>query len=69
MEFWDEFYTEDQVCSLLRIKPSTLKSRISTGTEHPPYQELRRGVRVYPKNLFLKWVKERKVMFDVKAAS
>lgn len=69
MDFWDEYYRESEICELLRIEPSTLRGRISSGTEHPPYQELRRGVRVYPKNLFAEWARERRVIYDVKSAS
>lgn len=60
-----EHLTEQEVCEILKIKPSTLASRRSCGTEHPPYIQIGK-VRWYPKNLFLHWMSERPIVWDVK---
>jgi hypothetical protein len=67
--FEGEYLTLEQMSEVLRLEPSTLASRISRGTDHPPYLELRRGVKVFPKRMFLDWVAKKTVFWEVKGAS
>lgn len=69
-DFLSESYlTLDQAAAVLKIKVKTLRSRLGTGTEHPPYVELRRGVYLFPKRLFLDWIGKRPIIWEVKSAS
>jgi hypothetical protein len=64
----EDYLTEDEVCAILKIKPSTLASRRCNGTEHPPYVEIGK-VRLYPKAMFREWIAKRKVIWEVRSAS
>lgn len=68
-EVLTNYLTLDEVCGILKIKPKTLRARLGTGTEHPPYVEIRRGVYMFPKNLFLDWIGKRPIVWEVKSAS
>lgn len=61
----EKFLTEDEVCSILKIKKSTLNHRRYTGTEHPPYHEIGRN-RLYPKDMFIEWINKRPVISEVR---
>jgi len=63
-----EYFTEQEVCKIMRLKQSTLAGRISRGTEHPPYVEIGRE-RYYPKKMFFEWAQKRPVIWSVKDAS
>jgi hypothetical protein len=64
-----KYFFEEDVLRILKIKKSTLSGRLSRGTEHPPYIELSRGVRIYPKREFMDWISKRRVIWEVKSAS
>lgn len=63
------YFTEEEMAKVLRISVGTLRCRRSRGSNHPPYVSLRRGVVVYPKELFLRWVADKPVIWEVKSAS
>ena len=63
----EDFLTDEDVCEILKIKPSTLASRRSCGTNHPPYIEIGK-VRWYPKAMFIEWMKKQPVLWEVKGA-
>lgn len=65
----DDHLTEAEVAKILKIKANTLVQRIYSGTEHPPFIEIARGERIYPKALFRAWVAGKKVIWEVKSAS
>jgi predicted site-specific integrase-resolvase len=63
-----EYFSEEEICSILKISRATLRSRIYSGTEHPPYVELGR-VRYFPRRMFLDWAAKRRVIWAVHDAS
>jgi hypothetical protein len=64
----DDFFSEEEMARMMRIKVATLKRRIATGTEHPPYVEIGRE-RLFPRDQFREWARNRKVIYEVKSAS
>lgn len=63
------YFTEQEMANLMRLKESTLRSRRATGTEHPPYIEVRRGFVLYPKQDYFEWLAERPRRREVRSAS
>lgn len=66
----DHYLSEDEAAKLMRLRggAKTLKRRRATGTEHPPYIEVGDEI-YYPKALFLDWMNQRPVIWEVKRAS
>ncbi len=69
VEIEKNYFTEEQILSILKIKKTTLRDRIYNGTEHPPYMELGRGYRLFPKEMFIEWIRTRPITWEVKRAS
>jgi hypothetical protein len=67
--FEGAYLTEDEICGILRVKKDTLANRISCGTDHPPFVVLARGIRIYPKRMFLDWIAKKQVIWEVKSAA
>lgn len=65
----DHYLSEDEAAEVMRLKGGarTLRRRRSQGTEHPPYVEVGNAV-YYPKSLFLDWMNQRPVIWEVKRA-
>lgn len=66
-EIRENFYNLGEMCESLRIKKSTMMSRIYTGTDHPPYTKLF-GEYLFPKEHVLVWVKKKRLVYEVKSA-
>jgi hypothetical protein len=64
----DDFYSLDEMAAILRLKTSTLKSRIYTGTEHPPYKKISTDY-LFPKVEFREWVLLRPSIREVRRVS
>lgn len=62
----EDFYSEHEMAQILNIKLRTLRLRIGTGTEHPPYIEIGRE-RLFPKDLFREWARKRPLVYEVKS--
>jgi excisionase family DNA binding protein len=62
----DDFYTIEEMASLLGIKKITLQCRLSRGKDHPPFFGRGKGVR-FPKELFRQWAKGQ-LVFEVKVS-
>jgi predicted DNA-binding transcriptional regulator AlpA len=70
-EFLKQNYlTMDEVATILKLRngAKTLRSRISRGTEHPPYVEIGNAF-YFPKSEFLAWAEKRPIVWEVKSAS
>lgn len=61
-------YSEEEMARILRIKISTLRQRIGSGTNHPPYKEWVRGVLIFPKAEFKTWGIDKPIIYEVKSA-
>jgi hypothetical protein len=58
------------VAAILKLRGGvkTLKRRRSQGTEHPPYVQIGKAI-YYPKPMFLDWMNQRPIIWEVKRAS
>lgn len=54
-DFASYSYSELEVADMLGITPETLRQRIYSGKNHPPYQCPSRGTYWFPKELFRDW--------------
>lgn len=61
-------YTAEEVAELLGLKMSTLMLRLYRRSNCPPFQKLGRGFYVFPKELFMEWLRRQPVSFEVKDA-
>lgn len=68
-EVLNDYLTEEEVCQALKIKPQTLRGRLSNGTNHPPYVKVRSGVRLYHKRMFVEWIGKLPVQWEAKSAT
>lgn len=65
----EEYITEEEMARLLKLRSlSALKSRRQRGTNHPPYVEVGNEI-LYPKRMFLEWIRKQPVIWEVKSAS
>jgi predicted DNA-binding transcriptional regulator AlpA len=62
----EEFFTEAEVCEILRISRKTLLGRMARGTEHPPATPIGRGKYVFNKKLFEQWLSSRPVLWEAR---
>lgn len=60
------FYSEDEMCALLKIKRATLRGRIASGTGHPPPVKPRPGVYFFNKQQFEDWLSSLPLLTEVK---
>jgi predicted DNA-binding transcriptional regulator AlpA len=63
---FEGFFTEIEVCEILRISRKTLHGRISRGTEHPPATPIGRGNYVFNKRLFEEWIGKRPILNEIR---
>jgi predicted DNA-binding transcriptional regulator AlpA len=61
----EEFFSFEEVATMLGLKPSTLKQRIYNGTDHPPYKKVI-GQYVFPTEDFRRWVQSRPLIHEVR---
>lgn len=59
----DDFYSFEQVAKTLGLKPSTLKQRIYTGSDHPPYKKIEREY-VFPADEFRLWALKKPTAYE-----
>lgn len=63
-EFNAEYYNLEQAAEILQIDPRTLANRISLGKNHPPYCKPSRGLYLFPKREFHKWI-EKSLSYEI----
>lgn len=61
----EEFFSLEEMARVLRLKPQTLKRRIGSGTEHPPYTKIE-GEYLFPRDLFRDWALKRPIIWEVR---
>lgn len=62
------FYSEDEMCALMRLKRESLRARIATGTDHSPAVKARNGVYYFNKQQFEDWLSTRPLLTEVRRA-
>lgn len=68
-EFARHYYTESQVAELLGIAAATMRRRIITRSNCPPYWSPRRGRYFFPKSELVDWCRSQGLTFEVKSVS
>lgn len=68
-EFRQNYYTEAEVAGLLGLELSTMRRRIITRSNCPPFWSPRRGLYWFPKGEFLDWCRSQGLTFEVKSVS
>ena len=65
----EHYLSEDEVAKIMRLRGGvkTLKRRRAQGVEHPPYITVGNEI-YYPKPLFLDWMNQRPIVWEVKRA-
>lgn len=63
----DDFFTEDEIAEVEGIKLTTLRTRIYTGTNHPPCTKIGKDY-FFPKQETREWYRAKPVRHEVRSA-
>lgn len=62
----DEYWSLEEMAKIIKIKSTTLKRRVSSGTNHPPVTIIA-GEYLFPKDLFPQWARNHPILWEVRS--